>query len=75
MKSTSADESHRDATARNERIESRNLAATAFAIGATAAVATGAVLLLWPRRQANDGVEIAAGPLPGGGEIGARWRF
>ena len=70
-----SDEGHRDATARNERIATRNLAATAFAIGATAAIAAGATLLFWPRKPIDDGIGVAAGPRPGGAELGASWRF
>jgi predicted nuclease with RNAse H fold len=67
-------ESQRDTFTRNQRIDSRNRAATALAVGAVAAGVTSAVLLLWPRRAtAMPEMELASSPK--GAEIGARWHF
>lgn len=67
-------EDQRAGVARNERIDARNDVALGLSLLGGAALATGAVLLLWPRTA--DGtldIDVAVGPH--GSRVGARWRF
>ncbi len=67
-------ESQRDTVERNARIDARNGAALGLAVGAAAAGAAGALLLLWPRRPAVvPELDVAASAT--GADLGARWRF
>ena len=67
-------EDHGSAVARNGRIDTRNDVALGLSIAGGAAIATGALLLLWPRSpQRSFDLDIAAGPSQM--EVGARWRF
>ena len=67
-------ESHLQAIARNERIDSRNHAALGLAVGAVGVAATGALLLLWPTHAAQV-PELDIATSPSGAQLGARWRF
>src|SRR5207244_3495495 len=54
-------ESQRDATLRNDRIESRNYAALGLSVGALAAGTSGVILLLWPHPSAPlPEIDVAA---------------
>jgi hypothetical protein len=70
-------ESQRDTVARNDRIEMRNYAAIGLGVGALAAGATAALLLLWPRPSAttSGAPELDAAASPTSGLVTGRWRF
>jgi hypothetical protein len=70
-----ADESQRDAVARNQSISSRNRMALGLGIGAIAAGVTGAWLLLYWPRSMGTAPEIEVATSPREADIGARWRF
>jgi hypothetical protein len=67
-------EDQRAGVMRNERIDARNDVALGLSVLGAAAIATGAMFLLWPRAaEADLQVDLAMGP--DGSQLGARWRF
>jgi hypothetical protein len=67
-------EDQRAAVARNDSIDTRNSVALGLSIAGGAAIATGALLLLWPRSASRAfDVDLALGP--NRTELAARWRF
>jgi hypothetical protein len=69
-----AGEDQRAAVARNDRIDTRNRAAIGLSIAGGAAIATGMLLLLWPRHP-DPAFDADVALAPGQTEIGVRWRF
>ena len=67
-------EDQRSAIARNDRIDTRNRVALGLSIASGAAIATGMLLLLWPR-GAEPGFGLDVAVAPNQMEVGARWRF
>ena len=67
-------EPQRAAVARNDRIDTRNNLALGLSIVSGAAIATGAVLLLWPRSP-DRAFDLDVAVAPNRTEVAARWRF
>jgi hypothetical protein len=67
-------EDQRSAVARNDQIGTRNQVALGLSIAGGAAIATGVLLLLWPRR-AEPALDLGIALTPNQTEVAARWRF
>jgi len=67
-------QTHDQAAARNDRIDTRNAAALGMGIAAAAAAVSGVLLLLWPSPPAlMPALDLSASS--GRGGVGARWTF